>query len=108
MLAFLLASVAGCGLLPSGPEAPPGCAFPPETDLAFAGLTSAEELGLGSAGWEGRTGIDPDAQSRIYVSAEPIERLGKGDLAERRVCLISEGSLHWTTVPADWMPPAPP
>ena len=101
----LLAFSAGCALLapePSFGEAPAGCNFPPDTELAFAGESTLAELGL--------DGDHPDRRPRFYVTASRIDHEGIADVRfppGRRFCAFAgAGGAGFTgPVPDDWQPP---
>jgi hypothetical protein len=106
---MLMASLTGCGVLMPGPspvEAPPVCEFPPETELAFAGVTS---LGEARLEWTG----PPEALNRrgdLYVTAHRISMVAADPRAapRRQFCLIySQGDISSAhgTLPDDWQPP---
>lgn len=100
LFASALGSLAGCGLLPHV-EAPPECGFPPGTELAFAGVTTAEELGLQS--------FNAGVRNWVYVTAAPVPRLGDAQEA-RMACRLwgSGGPPEMIPVPPGWVPPPRP
>ena len=100
LLALVLASGAGCGLLPPQAEAPPECGFPDGTALAFAGVATAEELGLQS--------LNAAVRNWVYVTAAPVV-LRPGDAPEARMaCRLwtTGGPPEMIPVPPDWVPPS--
>ena len=103
LLALVLASGAGCGLLPPLAEAPPECGFPDGTALAFAGVATPDELGLES--------FSATARGWLYVTAAPVPRLRAGGGEDRMACRPwswAGGPPEMIPVPPDWVPPPRP
>lgn len=103
LLPLLLTSAAACGMLdPSSPqvieEAPLECEFPTGTRLAFAGVASPYELGLGLENETERT--------RFFVTAGQVD-MGQLAPSVRRACSLAAWGRAWRDVPADWTPPRP-
>jgi hypothetical protein len=106
LLAFWIAATSvSCGLLPL-PRAPAECRFHADTDLAFAGRTTLDRLGLGA------DRPDADVTGMVHVSAEPVPYSGPmpagGGLPQdrRMYCAIyDDGSQVRESIPDDWSPP---
>ena len=78
-------------------QAPDGCGFPPDTELAFGGLASPLELDVEDAP------VDRTLAVEAYVTEEPVELAGG---AHRAACLaLPDGNDvdYWVRpVPDDW------
>jgi Tol biopolymer transport system component len=93
------------------PEAPVDCNFPPNTLLAFAGISSLRELGLPEPPPGGS--IASDQRGHIYVTADRVQLFE--DRAYRYYCFVvgtpsrgpipGVGVVGFDKVPDTWEPP---
>ena len=94
MTALLGGIVAACGALQQGSAAPEECRWPPDTELAFAGESSLNALGIGS------DIIGPGRDRMwIYVTVDPL------DEGFREFCAVRPDSTLGGSVPDEWQPP---